>query len=253
MMGLRLGLGLSRRGGSAAFAPAALFASAEKGAWYDPSDLTSLKQNSDGTGAVTADGDPVGYMADKSGNGNHLIMATAAARPLYKTSGGLHWLLFDNVDDRMRTALFASSIASPYTRLVALARTTVDFAAHYISDGGADDQANLLFKNDAGNSVEMYAGVAGIAISGAGSTTNDLVIESAVNGASSRLRIDLGAAATGNAGTNTLTGLSLGALAVTNNFFTGMRFHGMILRQSLSDADTDSARVWLAAKQGRTL
>jgi hypothetical protein len=61
-------------------------------------------QNSNGTTAVTVDGDPVGYIADKSGNGNHWIQATASARPLYKTSGGKSWLLTDGVDDGLAVA-----------------------------------------------------------------------------------------------------------------------------------------------------
>ena len=37
-------------------------------------------------------------------SGNHASQATAAKRPLYKTSGGLHWLQFDGVDDSLSTA-----------------------------------------------------------------------------------------------------------------------------------------------------
>lgn len=69
-------------------------------AWYDPSDLSTLKQNSDGTGAVTTAGDPVGYMADKSGNGRHLLQATSGSRPTYQVdSNGKPYLLFDGTDD----------------------------------------------------------------------------------------------------------------------------------------------------------
>lgn len=49
-----------------AFDPLSLFANGEQGAWYDPSDLTTLYQDSAGTTPVTADGDPVGLMLDKS-------------------------------------------------------------------------------------------------------------------------------------------------------------------------------------------
>ena len=44
----------------------ALFASGEQGAWYDPSDLTTMFQDSTGTIPVTADGQPVGLILDKS-------------------------------------------------------------------------------------------------------------------------------------------------------------------------------------------
>lgn len=43
-----------------------LFALAEPGVWYDPSDLTTLFQDSAGTTPVTAAGQPVGLMLDKS-------------------------------------------------------------------------------------------------------------------------------------------------------------------------------------------
>ena len=86
------------------FSPIDLFQNNEQGAWYDPSDLTTMFQDSAGTTPITADGQPVGLILDKSGNNNHASQATAAARPLYKTSGGLHWLQFDGVDDGLATA-----------------------------------------------------------------------------------------------------------------------------------------------------
>lgn len=99
MLDLALSIGARACMGVAAFTPARLFAGGVAGAWYDPSDLSTLFQDSAGTTPVTADGDPVGKMLDKSGNGNHLLQATAGKRPLYKTSGGLSWLQFDGTDD----------------------------------------------------------------------------------------------------------------------------------------------------------
>lgn len=49
-----------------------LFANGEEGAWYDPSDMSTLFQDNTGTVPVTAVGQPVGYILDKSGRGNHL-------------------------------------------------------------------------------------------------------------------------------------------------------------------------------------
>lgn len=86
--------------------PLNLFANGEQGVWYDPSDLTTLFQDADGTTPVTADGDPVGLMLDKSGNGNHAIQEASAARPVYRTDGVLHWLAFDGVDDGLSSATF---------------------------------------------------------------------------------------------------------------------------------------------------
>lgn len=85
------------------FNPLDLFANGEQGAWYYPSDLTTLYQDSAGTTPVTADGDPVGLMLDKSGNGNHASQSVSASRPIYRTDGTLHWLEFDGVDDLLTT------------------------------------------------------------------------------------------------------------------------------------------------------
>jgi hypothetical protein len=88
-----------------AFSPLSLFAGGENGAWYDPSDLTTLWQDAAGTVPVTANLDPVRRMDDKSGNGNNAIAPSDAARPLYRTDGQSHWLEYDGVDDTMETGV----------------------------------------------------------------------------------------------------------------------------------------------------
>lgn len=59
-----------------------LFSGSEPGAWYDPSDLSTLFQDSAGSTPVTAVEQPVGRMLDKSGRGNHATQATTTKRPL---------------------------------------------------------------------------------------------------------------------------------------------------------------------------
>ena len=54
---------IAGRGG---FNPKALFANGETGAWYDPSDFSTLFQDAAGTTPVTAVEQPVGLMLDKS-------------------------------------------------------------------------------------------------------------------------------------------------------------------------------------------
>ncbi|TPJ52711.1 hypothetical protein [Mesorhizobium sp. B2-6-4] len=107
-MSLGLGLGLTRQfkasgGAPPAFDPTTLFANGETGAWYDPSDLSTLFQDSAMNTPVTANGDPVGAILDKSGNELHLLQATDTARPTYKTDGILHWLEFTGGSDLLRT------------------------------------------------------------------------------------------------------------------------------------------------------
>ena len=95
---------------SGEFSPASLFAGGIAGAWYDPSDLTTLFQDSAGTTPVTASGQPVGKMLDKSGNGNHATQATSSKRPTYMSGSGLHWLAFDGADDVLDVPLIAQGV-----------------------------------------------------------------------------------------------------------------------------------------------
>jgi len=98
-IGLSLAVNNAISGGSAPFSPLSLFSGGKQGGWYDPSDLSTLWQDDARTTPVTTDGQTVGCIDDKSGNGNHLTQATAGLRPQYKTSGGLHWLEFDGTND----------------------------------------------------------------------------------------------------------------------------------------------------------
>ena len=93
---------VARTVGSRGFSPAALFASGEEGAWYDPSDLSTLFEE-DGTTPASVNG-PVGKILDKSGNGNHLIQTTETKCPTLKLASGLYYLEFDGIDDGLQSA-----------------------------------------------------------------------------------------------------------------------------------------------------
>jgi len=81
------------------FTPASLFAGGQQGLLYEAFDISTLFQDSAGTTPVTVATDPIGYVGDKSGNGNHATQATAAARPTYQTGPARATL--DKVDDRL--------------------------------------------------------------------------------------------------------------------------------------------------------
>lgn len=88
-----------------AFSPLTLFASGEQGVWYDPSDFSTMFQDSAGTTPVTAVGQPVGKILDKSGRGNHATQGTSASRPvLQQDVNGKYYLAFDGVDDGLATS-----------------------------------------------------------------------------------------------------------------------------------------------------
>jgi hypothetical protein len=102
------GLGVNKLGVNNTADPIAkLFASGSEGAWYDPSDLSTLFQE-DGTTPAVVDG-VVGKVLDKSGNGNHLVQTVQTKCPILRlgTSGGnagLYYLDFDGTDDGLETS-----------------------------------------------------------------------------------------------------------------------------------------------------
>lgn len=99
----------------AGFNPLSLFAAGEQGVWYDPSDLSTMFQDAMGTIPVTAAGQPVGMVRDKSGNGNHATQDTATARPILQTEGGKWYLEFDGVDDWLQTGTVNFTAADKMT------------------------------------------------------------------------------------------------------------------------------------------
>lgn len=87
------------------FSPLNLFANGEQGVWYDPSDFSTMFQDSAGTTPVTAVEQPVGKILDKSGRGNHASQSTSGSRPLLQQDGnGLYHLTFDGSNDSLATA-----------------------------------------------------------------------------------------------------------------------------------------------------
>ena len=54
------------------------------GNWTEPYEVNTLYQDSTGTTPVTAVEQGIGYAADTSGSGNHLIQATGASAPVWR-------------------------------------------------------------------------------------------------------------------------------------------------------------------------
>ncbi|USI86795.1 hypothetical protein LZ086_18010 [Acinetobacter johnsonii] len=82
-----------------------LFSNGEQGFFYDPNDLSTMYQDAAGTIPVTAVGQPVGLMKDKSGRNNHAFQTTSASRPILRKNAttGAYYLAFDGVDDCLQT------------------------------------------------------------------------------------------------------------------------------------------------------
>ena len=72
--------------------------------WLDASDSTTLFTDSAGSTPATADGDPVGYWGDKSGNTNNTTQADGTKKPLLKlaTQNSKNSVRFDGSNDNLK-------------------------------------------------------------------------------------------------------------------------------------------------------
>ncbi len=241
-----------------AFDPATLSAHA----WWDPSDLSTLWQDSARTTPVTADGDPVGCIDDKSGNGRSLVQATSGKRPLYKTAGGLHWLELDGTDDQRTSASAWSTVITPSTYEACVAGR---FNA--ITTNNTNFYGNVsLFADPSG-----YIGIAigrntagGLIGAGNWDGSNDFLTTAYAAGddfvwsqrhVSGTLygALDGGAdvsLASGNQ-SNVTTAIRLGQ-SVSGGYLNG-RFYGGLIRKTEFATERADVKGWLAAKAGVTL
>jgi hypothetical protein len=252
-------------GASVLFDPAILFAASEQGFWLDPSDISTLFQDSAGTTPVTADGDPVGRISDKSGRGNHFIQATSAARPTYRVSGGVHWLDLDGVDDHMTCSVDANTI---FGVTLADLNYYACFGGRYssLTTNSADPFANHGLLHDAGGYISSYARSSGVigwyhwdtAVRVATSSYaagDDFVHEGRRDVAGSLLYSSLNGGAESSVSASALSGgattLLLGRrLGV---YMTG-RFYGAVVRSAVTDLSTrGEVRDYMAVKSGVTL
>ena len=108
--------------------------------WYDLSDLTTLFQDSAGTTPVTALGQPIGRILDKSGAGNLAVQVTAGSRPLWQRS----FAAFDGVDDSWSTATIDFTSTDKVT-VIAGVRKLSDAADGTIQEFGPSNAVSGMF------------------------------------------------------------------------------------------------------------
>jgi len=239
-----------------------LFASGEQGAWYDPSDLSTLWQDVARTIPVIADGDLVAVMDDKSGNGNHLSQAILAKRPLYKAFGGLHWLEFDGVDDCLATVNTPWSGSDEVSSFVAVYKPS-DATNQIIFEHSADTNTNNgcfhLFSLATNQYRHTSKGTLGAWVEHSRPAPATDVITSQSDILSDSIEMRTGGVSRG------VVALDQGGAAyVSAPFFVGMRggtiypfggkIFGLVTRSRLSSSvDIGAAENYLATKSGVNL
>lgn len=244
----------------------ALFAANEVGAWFDPGDISTLFQDNDGSTPVTAAGQTVALMLDKSGNGKHATQATASKRPTYQiAANGKGVLRFDGVDDCMATAAITAgadkgTIIAGLRRISAGAAGTIaEFSGNWNTNAGTI----VLWSNAAASSY-YAANSRGSASSATAQSSNytppDAAVLSALGNISGdRITLRRNATQVAEQTTDQGTG-NYGAHSLfigTRNGGSSLPFngdlHGMILRfapTAIDSAALEAAEAWMNTRTG---
>lgn len=92
-----------------------LFANSEEGFAFVASDTSEVFTDQAGTTAAELD-DPIGNWGDKSGNSNDVDTGNSSRKPVWRqTGGGVYYLDFDGVDDRLTKSGGVLSTATAMT------------------------------------------------------------------------------------------------------------------------------------------
>ena len=250
---------------TAAFSPLDLSPSL----WIDPSDLSTLFQSNAGSTAASSNSDPVGYAADKSGNGFHITStADDTTRPLLQGVGTFPYLDFDGSNDKLRRvanlALYTGGSCSIFIAVKSNPSVVANFVGEYTNNAivsyignqtsplstsrvfiRAEDGATIMINNadiTEANAFDDTDNVYGITDSGT-------VVTSYLDGVSNDNKSYT------RSGTLVPTKFCINAdLRGTGSGYMSGRLYGLICYPFvLSAPQIADVVTWLGAKMGRSL
>lgn len=238
------------------YSPGILFASGEQGAWFDPSDLSTMFQDSAGTTPVTAVDQPVGRILDKSGRNNHASQATAAQRPMLRRSAnGLYYLQFDGVDDVLIGTVAGSTLPVTASQSVAF-----DASGIAVNSYGAcgNDGGIGLGRNSSNQTILRWgtgAALGTLVTNTSPPTGTACVLTATSNGTSLSAQRDNGTVST----TTSTNPAGIGAFAIgafrggSAERMNGRLYSHIHIARVLTGSELSTLRLYMASKAGVTL
>lgn len=247
------------------YTPSGLFVGGEQGYFYDISDINSMFQDSAGT-VPAAVGQPVGYIRDKSGRGNHATQSTAASRPTLQLDAttNRYYLDFDGTDDFLVTSSITWG-TDAITVVAALHKDTDAASGDVLHAGNPSTEPGVfllsaplttseLFFRVGGTSLStvavdnaIYAAPISLVVTGFGDISDDSVTLRA-NGT-------LAGSSVQNMGTGNILAYPhyLGRRFGTSNPFNGRVYGLTTISRALTTAERASLEIYFAARIGVTL
>ena len=215
--------------------------------WLDASDASTLFTDSAGTTAATANGDPVGRWADKSGNARHATQTDGTKKPSRTNSAqnALTGLTYDGVNDFLNAS--TGLTGSPFSYY---------FVGRFLAFYG--DRRQICGMNDTGNfdqygingysgNLNIYAGVTGM-IGFKSTPTATFLARIEYNGASSKYQENGGTVYAGNAGTGYPTSINLAANTTGNAAGNVLQLEFCLFNRVLSASEITSMTNYLNTK-----
>lgn len=234
------------------FTPADLFTSGEEGQWFDISDLATLFQDTAGTVPVTADGDPVALILDKSGNDKHAIQSSSSLRPTYRTSGGLHWLESAGGSNGERIGVSNDLMVQPFSAAIAIKSNSLSANMQLIdSDNVTYPGESRSFVGIRDSNFKMYAGT--FVDSGVSVDLLPHTIISVFNDANSSIQVDNSTKITSDSGERDWGGFWLFDSKVTEgsgDTFDGRFYQALKINRALSLGEQIDLKDYLNSKAG---
>lgn len=207
--------------------------------WLDAADASSVVRN----------GTNVSQWTDKSGNARHATQATANNQPAYSLASrnSKNTIVFDGSNDSLLTTSF--TVSQPHSLFV-VGRRAVGGVNQNFTDGGASGRVAVYWANT--DNWSMFAGTALTAPTGQ-SDTNWHVFAASFSTTSSSLRIDGTVMASGNAGTESYTGLRISGFSSTIALLNGSVAEILAYSGALSSLQISTVNKYLGAKWGITV
>jgi hypothetical protein len=215
-----------------------------------PSDLSAIATNievwfnaASENAVTTSDAGTVTDMYDFSGNQHHVSQNVVASRPEFGTrvENGLTVLDFVS-SDSLSSALFPTALTQAYSVAIVLKRD-VTTGAKYVLDGLSSGASVAVYQESS-----TYKANAGTVQSGGTVKSDTEMIFIDVNGGSSTHYVDALSTFTGDLGSRTFSGLTLGTDFAGLNGFDGFVAELLVFDKSLSATERLSVENYLGNK-----
>ena len=207
-------------------------------AWFDATDISTITK--DGSNLVSVWADKMGTSA------YNLAQATSGDKPTWVDDdrNGRDVINFGAPAGAYMQTDFGLTLAQPYTIVTAWVFAANDSTERVGYDSNDSSNRAIFIKNSTASSWRIHAG-ADLSFTDATIPTNWGYSVGVFNGASSEIRINGSSAATGNAGSDSFTPMTVGTDRNAGTPWEQKIMHVLIYNKALSSGEIAELETWL--------